>query len=371
MMNKVCHMTSAHPAEDVRIFHKECTSLAKAGYNVYLVERGETYDKNGVHIIGVGEIPESRLKRMYHGAKKVYEKAVSIDADIYHFHDPELLPYGMKLKKRGKKVVFDSHELTRQQIAVKPYLPKWLALAISWCYARYENHILKTIDGVIFPCLINDKFPLPGQNKVLLNNLPRLEELYYKYDKNAEKTFDIGMAGSLTYNRGVTHMIKAINDAGCTACIGGVFDTKEYENEIKSLASDKIKFPGYLNREQVLNLVKKTRIGCSVLLNVGQYANMGNLSTKVYEFMSMAVPVIISNTPYNLKMVDKYKFGVCVDPEDSTAYKEAIQYLLNNPDEAACLGLNGRKAVKEVFNWEKEFQNLLDLYKKLLGADNE
>ena len=87
--------------------------------------------------------------------------------------------------------------------------------------------------------------------------------------------------------------------------------------------------------------------------------------------MSMAVPVIISNTPYNLKMVDKYKFGVCVDPEDSTAYKEAIQYLLNNPDEAACLGLNGRKAVKEVFNWEKEFQNLLDLYKKLLGADNE
>lgn len=362
-------MTSAHPAEDVRIFHKECTSLAKAGYDVYLVERGETYDKNGVHVIGVGEIPKGRVKRMRQGAKMVYEKAVSIDADIYHLHDPELLPYGMKLKRIGKKVVFDSHELTRQQIAVKPYLPKWLALTISWCYARYEDHVLKSIDGVVFPCLIDGKFPLCGNNQVLLNNLPRLEELYDKYDENAAKTFDIGMAGSLTHNRGITHMVRAINKAGCTACIGGVFDNKEYENEIKTLSSDKILFPGYLNREQVLDLINKTRIGCSVLLNVGQYANMGNFSTKVYEYMSMAVPVIISNTPYNLKMIEKYKFGVCVDPEDITDYKDSIQYLLNNPEEAKRLGLNGRKAVKEIFNWEQEFLNLLKLYKKLLESN--
>lgn len=40
-MIKVCHMASAHGIEDDRIFHKECVSLAKAGYEVYLVERGE------------------------------------------------------------------------------------------------------------------------------------------------------------------------------------------------------------------------------------------------------------------------------------------------------------------------------------------
>ena len=364
-------MTSAHPEEDVRIFHKECVSLAKAGYEVYLVERGATYDKSGVHIVGVGEIPSSRLKRMTQGARMVYTSAAALDADIYHFHDPELLPYGMKLKKKGKKVVFDSHELTRQQIAIKQYLPKWMALTISRCYARYENHVLKSIDGVIFPCLINDRFPLPGRNKTLLNNLPELEELYNKYDKNVKKEFDVGMAGSLTYNRGITHMIKAINEADCTACIGGNFDSQEYEDEIKNLASEKIRFTGFLNRDQVLDLTRKTQVGCSALLNVGQYANMGNLSTKVYEFMSMAVPVIISDTPFNLRMVEKYKFGICVDPEDITAYKNAIRYLLDNSEMAKEFGLNGRTAVKEKFNWEKEFHNLLELYEKILGAGDD
>ena len=45
-MIKVCHMTSAHEEEDIRIFRKECVSLAEAGYDVYLVERGESYEKN-------------------------------------------------------------------------------------------------------------------------------------------------------------------------------------------------------------------------------------------------------------------------------------------------------------------------------------
>ena len=110
-MTKVCHMTSAHAPEDDRIFHKECVSLAKAGYDVYLVERGDSYEKAGVHIVGIGEVSGGRLDRMFHVTKQVCEKALALDADIYHFADPELLPWGLKLKRQGKQVIFDSHEM--------------------------------------------------------------------------------------------------------------------------------------------------------------------------------------------------------------------------------------------------------------------
>ena len=161
-MIKVCHMTSVHGEEDVRIFHKECVSLAKAGYDTYLVERGESREKNGVHIIGVGELPKSRRKRMTEGAKRVYEAARAVDADIYHLHDPELLPYGLKLKKAGKKVIFDSHEKYTDQIRNKRYFPAWCRSLIAESYGIYERHVLGKIDGLVFPCLKNGVHPFAG-----------------------------------------------------------------------------------------------------------------------------------------------------------------------------------------------------------------
>ena len=113
---KVCHISSAHAPNDTRIFHKQCASLARAGYDTTFVVKakdpqsvGETTEK-GVRVIQVPVDNSSRLKRMLFGTKAVYQKALEVDADIYEFHDPELLPYGLKLDRRGKRVIFDSHE---------------------------------------------------------------------------------------------------------------------------------------------------------------------------------------------------------------------------------------------------------------------
>lgn len=364
-------MTSVHPSEDVRIFHKECVSLAKAGYEVYLVERGESYEKNGVHVIGVGIPAGGRLSRMTSFTKRIYEKALEIDADIYHFHDPELLPIGLKLKRQGKKVIFDSHEKYTEQLKRKPYFPRWVTACIAWFYQYYERYVLKRIDGLIFPCLKDGVHPFAGRcrNIAAVNNVPLLSETYDCYIPEIEKEDNtICHVGSLTYSRGITHLVKAAAQAGCTLYLGGNFMPAEYQKELLALPEARnTRYLGRLDRAHVVELLQCSQIGMATILNVGQYNQFDNLATKVYEYMALGIPTILTRAPYNEKIMDKYRFGICVDPENVDEIAAAIRYLLDHPEETRQMGENGRRAVKEEFNWAVEEKKLFALYEAILN----
>lgn len=101
---KIVHLTSVHQRYDIRIYRKMCCSLTALG-KVYLVcadgNGDEVIDK--VNIIDVGKT-KSRILRMLASVNLIYKKAIDLDADIYHLHDPELIRIGLKLIKKGKKV---------------------------------------------------------------------------------------------------------------------------------------------------------------------------------------------------------------------------------------------------------------------------
>ena len=67
------------------------------------------------------------------------KQAISINADIYHFHDPELISVGYKLIKKGKKVVYDVHEDVPRQILNKYYLSPFIRKIIANLFESYEN----------------------------------------------------------------------------------------------------------------------------------------------------------------------------------------------------------------------------------------
>lgn len=370
-MKKVCHMTSGHRSDDVRIFHKECVSLAKAGYDVFLVAQGESYEKDGVHVVGVEKQTGSRLSRMLFTTKNVYKAALSIDADIYHIHDPELLPYAVKLVKKGKRVIFDSHENYAVQILHKGYIPESLRSIISSLYHRFESFAVKRIDAVIIPCKFggHNIFENIAKETVYIDNLPILSNIF---DSNQKLSYpqvpSICYVGGLTYSRGITHLIKASYGAGVKLILCGNFNPIEYHSQLMELPEyECVDYRGFLNRDQVVDVYRESLIGMCTILNVGQYNKGDNFATKVYEYMSMGLPVIITDSPYARKVMEEYGFGICVQPDNVEEIASAIRYLLDNPDIAKQMGENGRRAVLDKFNWGIEEKKLIKLYDDLFS----
>ena len=364
-------MTSGHRSDDVRIFHKECVSLAKAGYDVFLVAQGESYEKDGVHVVGVEKQTGSRLSRMLFTTKNVYKAALSIDADIYHIHDPELLMYATRLINKGKKVIFDSHENYPAQILHKEYLPKPMRLFIAFIYQNYEKYILKRINAVVIPCKFggHNIFENIAKETVYIDNLPILSNIF---DSNQKLSYPqvppICYVGGLTYSRGITHLIKASYGAGVKLILCGNFNPIEYHSQLMELPEyECVDYRGFLNRDQVVDVYRESLIGMCTILNVGQYNKGDNFATKVYEYMSMGLPVIITDSPYARKVMEEYGFGICVQPDNVEEIASAIRYLLDNPDIAKQMGENGRRAVLDKFNWGIEEKKLIKLYDDLFS----
>lgn len=367
-MKKICHITSAHESNDDRIFQKECVSLARAGYDTYLVAKGESREEKGVHVVGLGAAPSGRFKRMTSFADKVYRKALEINADIYHLHDPELLPYIFRLKRQGKAVIFDSHENYPTQILNKKSLPCFLLRPISALYLNFETKAVAAADAVIVPCTFDgtDIFHNRAKRSALIANYPVLSDFYEAYQPQHKKDYDICYVGGLSYERGIFHLVKAAGKAGAKLALAGRFSSSDFEARIRDIEEfSKLTYLGSLPPEEVVELVQSSRIGANSLLDRGQYHHMDTFGVKVYEYMSVGVPVLTSDSAYARTMIEKYGFGLCVDPENPQQMAEAIDYLLKNPEEARRMGMNGRKAVEQEFNWSTQEEKLLALYKEL------
>ncbi|HEY4601345.1 MAG TPA: glycosyltransferase, partial [Cerasibacillus sp.] len=105
---RVVHLTTVHHPSDPRIYHKECLSLHRAGYNVTLISQKDEETQKDWPITHIPlKTYKSRWRRMIFGTIDAYRKAKQLKADVYHFHDPELLPVGWLLKKKTNRVVYD------------------------------------------------------------------------------------------------------------------------------------------------------------------------------------------------------------------------------------------------------------------------
>ena len=372
----VCHLTLLHKLDDARVFYKECRSLAKNGFDVTLIGFEDTdYQivKDGVKIISINIPTKNRIEVIRKRGKSAYRKALEINADVYHIHEPELLSVARKLKRKGKKVIYDSHEFYGWQLYYGVHKPKIIDVppAFMRLYARlfmlHEAKICRKLDAVIAVCTFKGKnyFENRAARTVYIRNTPVINDEISQQDiTNCDS---IAYIGGLTYERGVTHLIKACHKARMKLILAGNFVKNSYKEEVMAMPEwECVDYRGFLNRQGMDEVMRQSCIGISNILNVGQYNNIDTFPTKVLDYMMMGLPVILSDTDFHKKMNEKYHFGICIDPSDIEKMAEAIKFLQNNPEKAKKMGENGRKLVLEDWNWGVDEQRLIELYRSII-----
>lgn len=370
-MNRIsiCHITTAHPRYDIRIYHKYAKSLIESGFDVSLCIAdglGKELNKD-INFIDIGK-SGNRFNRFFLSPLKMFNKVKRIKADIYHFHDPEFLIPALFLKISGKKVIYDVHEDVPRSLKGRDWLPQWILKIIAFFFELLENFIAKRLTGIITATPhIRDRFLKMNKNTIDINNYPIREE--FNCEKSPfENRNDICYTGAITEIRGIETLMDALFlcHGDIKLHLAGSFANPEFKKKILNhKAKDKLIYYGLVDRNELTKIYNQCFAGMVTFL---PYENhIYAQPNKIFEYMSAGLPVIGSDFKLWKDIIEKYQAGTCVDPENDENIAQTInKYYLNRPL-ASSHGRNGAKIVKEKFNWEKEKQKLLSFYSGILG----
>jgi len=365
---KICHLTSVHERYDIRIFLKQCRSLAKAGHDVTLVVadgRGAEI-REGVRIVDAGKRATSRPLRMTLTARKVLAAARSTGSTIFHLHDPELIPVGLQLKRDGARVIFDSHEDYITDILTKPYLKFGTARLVSVLYDRFERSALAAFDGVVSAYdAIANSYHERGINSQVINNYP-IEEEISLVPRPSVRPGLVCYTGAITTIRGVPNLIDAM--AHCRTPVKlllvGPFTEKRAEESCKSSKGwERVEAFGLLNRQAMREQMDRCLAGLVTFLPVANH--VAAQPNKLFEYMAAGLAVIGADFPLWKEIIEGEGCGICVDPTDPEAIAAAIDRLNAEPELARMMGEAGRQAVLKRYNWNAEAEKLQAFYATL------
>lgn len=367
----ICHLTTVHDWNDVRIFVKMCRSARTDGFRVHLVApvtfSNPVADTDGVTVHPLRKY-RSRLLRASLGTLRAVRKALAIDAAAFHVHDPELLPAIWALRLFLRRVVFDFHEEFSAQVRTKPYLGRWSRVIASRLARCWELLLCLGASKLVTATpRIRERLPIRRQAAVVVCNYPSLTEFAAPtrtpFDRRPPVAYYVG---GITEIRGCFEMVEAARIltsayTGVAIRIAGPFDSADLERRVRQASHGlDVEVLGRRNRDQVKGDLEHTRVGL-VIFKPGPN-HWYSLPNKLFEYMAAGIPVVASDFPLWNDIVTRGHCGITVDPTDPKQIAAAIKRLVEDTDLAQSMGTGGRQAVEATYHWGHAWNRLRRLY---------
>ena len=343
-----------------------CSTLVKDGYNVCLVGR----KRPGSEALKNRSFQQKRLKCIFNKGKMFYieynirlfffllfrqfDAVCSIDLD-------SILAgyYSSKLKR--KICIYDAHEFFTElpEVVERPKVKRtweWIGKKtvpkLKYCYTVCESlkKVFKDQYNVDFSVIRN----VPLQQDKNITPLPFHPPYILLYQ------------GVLNDGRGLEEMIEAIQHLEDVEfwLVGEGDNSEKLRNLSKALnLTDKVKFLGYAQPDQLLEVTKRAHIGINLLQNKGlnYYYSLAN---KFFDYIQAQKPSLNMNFPEYSNIISEFPVGLLLEDLSTESIVVAIEKFTKSSEFYTQIQKNCVRA-REEFIWEKEELKLLEFYNRI------
>jgi glycosyltransferase involved in cell wall biosynthesis len=374
MKQRIMLLSTVHPATDPRIFYKISPSLSMY-YEVFcaLPGAGTNVGSNAFNTI---RLPH--FKRLFARALLCHPVALwnylRIRPDLVHIFVPELLPLAFLFQWLGTKVIYEVQENLYKKFSIKRYNNAAVYRFLFRYFDRIarrkfhfiftENAYLDEYRDLAWPHAVIHNYASVAfidANKSFEDRISDKPQLFYTGVISLERCFDILVAAlarlKVRYPGIHVHLFGPLRISQKEMAQLPGF---EYVHE-------NLTFYGYTDQKKALQYAQNASAGIALLKPVADYSE--SYTTKLFEYMSLGLPVITSDFPLYREVVEQSECGFCISPYDSDALYQKLSVLIENPTLGRLMGSKGRKSVEKNYNWQQEEGLLLSFYKSLLKSE--
>ncbi len=378
---------------------KEALSLIEAGFEVHVAcnsRRGKKKEEDykGIHIHRKNLSPIMyKLSAavlvlpfyFWYWKSFVRQLRQKYSFNAVHVHDLPLSRIGYFMKnKYGVRLICDQHEYYSNWIVhtahYNTFLGKIVKKLSRW-YA-YEKKYLNNADLVITvaePLLqtyINEH-DIPSEKIICLPNIPlkkvfNTKNVSQEVMDNYKGRFVLIYIGNMDILRGIDLIISSLPELKKTIpnikllligpCRGGYdpkFTARKYDVE------QYVEMLDWRPVEQLPSYIAASDIGIFTPPVNREEINK-TIATKIYQYIAMGKPVIVSNARLMKEFVEANEVGFALEDNKPEGFINKVIDIYSNKELATKMSEKG-KMISESYSWETTVKVLIDAYTRLLG----